>query len=95
MDLRGRQAYDQVEQMREMEEAIDAYLTEVADGLKESIPEFVRQYTRAIILHFVRHGQDLDDLIRSSPKQRPMSAQESVEAQLRAMGFKVNPNDSR
>lgn len=98
MEMRKRGGYDRIEQMREMGDGLEAIIKMLADGLKESIPEFVRLHTEAVEHHYVQHGLELDDLLRKSPPQDPMTPQQSVEAQLRAMGVdlgKINPNDSR
>lgn len=95
MELQKRGSYDRIEQQREQEDVIRSLLDILAKGLQDSVPEFVQQHTLALERHFYQHGQELDDLLRKSPNAKPMSAQESVDAQLRAMGFGVNPNDKR
>lgn len=98
MEMRKRGGYDRIEQMKEMGDGLEAIIKMLADGLKESIPEFVRQHTQAVERHYVQHGLELDDLLRRSPAQEPMTPQQSVEAQLRAMGVdlgKINPSDNR
>lgn len=95
MEMRKRGGGNRVEQMKGMSEGLEAIVNMIADGLKESIPEFVRQHTLAVERHYVQHGLELDDMLGRSPKSEPMTAQESVEAQLRAMGFGINPNDTR
>lgn len=95
MELRRRGGYDRIEQMREQADMFQGLIDTIAEGLKTSIPEFVRQHTLALEQHFYRHGQELDDLLRKSPDTEPMSARESVDAQLGAMGIKFNPNDNR
>src|SRR5690349_1670766 len=40
--------YDRIEEIRDMEAAFEDILRMVADGLKESIPEIVRQLKQAV-----------------------------------------------
>ncbi len=95
MELRQRGCYDRVEQLREEEDAIKSLIELINEGLMNSVPAFVKQHTIALERHYVQHGQELDDLMRSSPGVDPMSGSESVDAQLRAMGIKINPEDKR
>ncbi len=97
MQLQKRGPYDRVEQTKEATDAFIELIKLLASGLTESVPVFVKRNNEAMEKHFVRHGLELDDLLRRNPDEKPMSTSESVEAQMRAWGvtFKVNPDDKR
>lgn len=94
-ELRKRGSYDRVERMREAEDATKELIELIRAGLVSSVPEFVRLHTIALEKHYMKHGLELDDLLRKSPAPAPMSARESVDAQIKAMGFTVDPTDKR
>lgn len=94
-ELRQRGSYDRLEEMHDQEDALKALIDMIQTGLLASVPEFVRQYNLAMEQHYHEHGLELDDMMRKHPNAEPMSAKESIDAQLRAMGIKINPDDPR
>lgn len=92
--LRKFGPYDRKEQMQERVEMRTEMLESIMELYRQHIPKMVEVELQAIETHFIRHGQQLDELLRKNPA-RDLSPKDAVEELLRGMKMRWRSDADR